>query len=478
MDGESRLGAAAPDSVRHGVTAVQMYPLPPGTSVDDDGHLWIGGCDGVELVQQYGTPLYVFNEDTVRVRCRAWVEAFASYEPGATVAYAAKAFLTRAMAAIVASEGLHLDIVSGGELYIALTAGFPAQRMLFHGNNKSLAEIEMAVDAGVARFVVDNFNELELLERVTARKNAVQGVLLRVAPGLEAHTHAYIQTGAQDSKFGFDLESGQALEAARRCSQSQHLHLLGLHAHVGSQLLDVTVIPPLVERLLDLAVAVAEATGVAVRELNIGGGAGIRYRSEQALDPAVVARAATTAVCTGCERRRFPLPRLGVEPGRSIVGEAAVALYTVGSEKRVPGMVPYVAVDGGMGDNIRPALYGAAYAVVAAGRVHDPCTERVHIVGRFCESGDFLAREVLLPRLGPGDVVAVYSAGAYQYPMASNYNAVPRPCVLLVRGDSVSVMVKRESYEDLLARDVLPAYLMTERIRPAGGQLAAPWSEG
>jgi diaminopimelate decarboxylase len=442
--------------------AAALRPLPPGVEVDERGHLVDGGCDVTLLARHYGTPLYVFNESVLRGNCRAYRRAFASYGPGVVVAYAAKALLTRAVAAVVAAEGLALDVVSGGELHVALSAGFPASRVVFHGNNKTPAEIEQALDAGVGRFVVDNFDELERLGAAAARRGRSQPVLLRVAPGIEAHTHEYIQTGSQDSKFGFDLASGQALGAARRCSGHPGLQLVGLHAHIGSQLLDAQAVPPLVERMLDLAQAVAAAGAGPVRELNLGGGAGIRYVDEEPLSPQVLAEAMTAAVRAGCRRRGMEPPALAVEPGRSVVGEAGIVLYTVGSRKRVPGLVPYVAVDGGMGDNIRPALYGAAYTVVAAARMHDPCTEQVHVVGRYCESGDFLARDVHLPPLQVGDLLAFYSAGAYQLPMASNYNHVPRPGALLVADGVAEVMLERETYGDLLARDRLPA-----RLRPA-----------
>lgn len=440
--------------------ASALYPLPLGLEIDQAGHLWDGGCDVVALAATFGTPLYIFNETVLRAHCRAWRAAFAAYPAGASVAYAGKACLTQAVAAIVASEGLSLDVVSGGEIYTALAAGFPAARMTFHGNNKTPAEIAYALAAGVGRFAVDNFDELQCLAAAAGDRGRRQRVLLRVAPGIEAHTHEYIQTGSQDSKFGFDLESGQALEAARRCVASSALELVGLHAHVGSQLLDTRAIAPLAERLLGLMAAVDRELGLRLGELNLGGGAGIRYRDEgPPLTPGAVAAAMVGAVTGECRRRGLPLPVLAVEPGRSIVGEAGIALYRVGARKRVPGLVPYVAVDGGMGDNIRPALYGATYTVVTANRMHDPCSERVHVVGRYCESGDFLARDTPLPDLLPGDLLAFYAAGAYQYPMASTYNAVPRPCLLLVAEGRCAVMVARESYADLCTRDRIPEWL-------------------
>lgn len=435
-----------------------MLPsLPEGVTVDADGHLHSTGCDLVALAEQYGTPLYVISEDVFRKRCRAYSQAFAVHAAGAMVAYAGKALLTQAIAAIVASEGLHLDVVSAGEIYAALEAGFPGERLIFHGNNKTEDEIVYAREVGVGRFVVDNFRELDLLEGGASREPA--RVLVRVAPGIEAHTHDYIQTGGASTKFGFDLGSGQALEAVRRCVGSPRLAFAGLHAHIGSQLLDTVSVVPLVERLLDLAVDIRASLDVAVAELNLGGGAGIRYREEQALDPATLAASVIPAVTGGCQRRDLPVPVLAVEPGRSIVGEAGIALYRVGSQKRVAGVTPFVAVDGGMGDNIRPALYGAEYSVVVANRMHDGAEERVHVVGRYCESGDFLANDVELPTLAAGDLLAFFSAGAYQYPMASNYNRVPRPCLLLLSGGQAHVMVERETVADLCRLERIPGHL-------------------
>ena len=434
---------------------------PPRANVH--GHLLWAGCDVVELAERYGTPLYVFDEGIIRDRCRAYHAGFAGYTGGVAVAYAAKAILTRAIARLMALEGMHLDIVSGGELHVALHGGFPAERMVMHGNNKTASELAMAVAVGVGRIVVDNVHELDLLRRVTERRRdgARQRVLLRVAPGIEAHTHDYIRTGSQDSKFGFDLQSGQVTEAAMRVAATSGLELVGLHAHIGSQILDVAAIQPLVQTMLDLVVDIRRHVPGVAAELNLGGGLGIQYRDEQALPPAEFVGAIVQAVRDGCAGRGLPLPRIMVEPGRSIVGDAAVALYRVGAQKRVPGLMPYIALDGGMGDNIRPALYGAEYAAVLANRrvPADAVLEPVHLVGRYCESGDFLAKAIPLPPLEAGDLIAIPAAGAYQYPMSSNYNLVPKPCVLLASAGEAHVMVKRETYEDLLARDRLPAHL-------------------
>ncbi len=474
MGGWPVRSAAVPDPV-DGQSAASEVPalvppglvpptnLPPGCAVDGSGHLLFGACSVPALAAQYGTPLYIFSEDVLRENCRAYRRAFAGYAPGAAVAYAGKACLTLAIAAIMADEGLHLDVVSGGELHTALAAGFPADRMVFHGNNKASAEIEDALRHGVGRLVLDNFHELELVDRMARGVGRRQRVLVRVAPGIEAHTHEYIRTGSQDSKFGFDLQTGQALEAVRRCAGAPGLEWMGLHAHIGSQILDTKPVAPLMDLLLTLAVDVRSATGLRLRELNLGGGAGIRYEAEDPLMPADLAASMLPGLERGCRARDLPPPQLGVEPGRSIVGPAGLAVYTVGSQKHVPGLTPWVAVDGGMGDNIRPALYQAEYAVAVANRMTAPAVDTVHVVGRYCESGDFLARAVRLPQLQAGELLAFFAAGAYQYPMSSNYNRVPRPCLLLVGGGDADVMVERETYADLLARDRLPARLAGRR---------------
>jgi diaminopimelate decarboxylase len=442
--------------------------LPPGAGVDDRGHLCFGGADVVELAERFGTPLYVFDEGVLRERCRAFRDAFAGYEPGARVAYAAKAFWNLAMARICDEEGLDLDVVSGGELYTALEAGFPAARAHFHGNNKSPEEIEYALDAGVGRFVVDNFHELELLDGAARRRGRRQPVLLRVAPGVEAHTHSYVQTGKQDSKFGFDLATGQAMEAARRAARSDGLDLVGLHAHVASQMFDVAVYRVAAEKLLDLAVQIRLETDVLVRELNVGGGPGIRYtEGDSPFTPEAWGRAVTAALREGCAARDLPPPSVGVEPGRAIAGEAGIALYRVGSQKRVPGLAPFIAVDGGMGDNIRPALYGAEYRAAVANRMRAAEEERVTVVGRYCESGDFLARDLPLPRVAAGDLLAFFSAGAYQFAMSSQYNRVPRPAAVLVSGGRAELIVARETYADLMRQDRLPGHLSVPRGAPS-----------
>lgn len=443
--------------------------LPDGFTVDERDHLLCAGHDLCALADRYGTPLYVLNEEAIRARCRAYRQAFAAYRPGIRVAYAGKAFLTLAIAALIAQEGLHLDVVSGGELATGLQGGMPARRIALHGNNKSAEEIEAAVGAGIGRIVLDNFREIDLVAAAAERAGNRADVLLRVAPGIDAHAaHAYVQTGEQDSKFGFDLASGQALAAAGLVAGKPSLRLLGLHAHIGSQVLEPAPYARTVERLVELGAAIRSRYDLPLAELNVGGGVGVRYTAaDQPPSPATVARAVIGAVTAACRAHDLPLPVLGCEPGRSITAEAGVALYTIGATKRVPGLTPYVAVDGGMGDNIRPALYGSAYTIAVADRVHAAADESVHVVGRYCESGDFLAKGARLPHLEPGDRLAFFAAGAYQLAMASNYNRVPRPAAVLARRNHAEVILERESEADLLRRDRLPPHLRVGAAPPA-----------
>ncbi len=418
----------------------------------------------VDLAERYGTPLYLLNEGVFRQNCSRYRSAFLQYPGEARVAYAGKALLTQAVAAMVGQEGLYLDVVSAGEIFAAERVSFPSERLVFHGNNKSQEEIAYALRVGVGCLVVDNFDEIALLTDTLRALGVRQRVLVRVAPGIEAHTHDYIQTGGLETKFGFDFDSGQAGEAVRQCVASGVLDVVGLHAHIGSQLLETRALPPLVERMLDLVRDVWSGALPVPWELNLGGGPGIRYRSEDPPPPEQFARTITAAVVEGCHRRGLPLPTIWVEPGRSIVGQAGVAVYRVGSQKRVPGLRPFVAVDGGMGDNIRPALYGAEYRAVVANRMYDEATETVRVVGRYCESGDFLVQDAELPEVRAGDLLALFSTGAYQYPMASNYNRVPRPCFLLLGEGRAHVMVERESLEDLCRLEHVPPHLRRLRV--------------
>ncbi|RRJ66419.1 diaminopimelate decarboxylase [Paenibacillus oralis] len=428
-----------------------------GTSkINAKGHLEIGGCDTVELKQQFGTPLYIVDEALVRQRCREYMDAFRASGLSFQVAYASKAFCVMAMCRLAEEEGLSLDVVSEGELFTALQAGFPAQRIHFHGNNKTLDELEMAMSAGIGCFVADNFTELHMLQALAAEKGTKVNVLLRVTPGVEAHTHEYISTGQTDSKFGFDIGNGSASEAVELASRSLNLNLLGVHSHIGSQIFETEGFQLAVERVAAFAMQVKEKLNVVFKVVNLGGGFGIRYTEEDTpLKVADYVRAITDAV-----KEHFSdypeLPEIWVEPGRSIVGDAGTTLYTVGTSKDIPGVRKYVAVDGGMTDNPRPALYDSKYEAMLANRAHDENEETVSIAGKCCESGDMLIWDVELPKVNSGDLLAVACTGAYNYAMASNYNRIRRPAVVFAQDGHSDLVVKRESLQDLIACDVIP----------------------
>jgi diaminopimelate decarboxylase len=465
---------------------------PVSAAVDPQGRLQIGGCDTVALAEAHGTPLYLLDEATLRQTCRAYRAALERHLPGqADIHYASKALLNTALAQLIHQEGLGLDVVSGGELFVALRAGVPAARIHLHGNAKPAAELEQALEAQVGRIVVDTLDELALLARLSAGRTPPQPVMLRLAPGIAADTHAHIQTGQAASKFGLPLDAlDQAAELLRA---APGLRLRGLHAHLGSQLFDTAPLAQAVEVLLDCAARLRERHGLQIEEISPGGGLGVAYTADQrAPDLDAYAAALGSALGQGCQRRGLAPLRLLIEPGRSIVARAGVALYRVLARKRLaggeaadegrrtkdeggvganqpsthepsnalplyrstaPSLVGYLHIDGGMADNIRPALYGARYTALLAGRADDPAEERVHVSGRFCESGDVLLHDIALPPAEPGDLLAVAAAGAYTLSMASTYNLVPRPALLLVGGGRAAVMQRRETYADLVARD-------------------------
>ncbi|QJC51816.1 diaminopimelate decarboxylase [Paenibacillus albicereus] len=435
--------------------------------INEHGRLEIGGCDTKDLAEQFGTPLYVVDEALVRQRAREYVEAFQASGFRFQVAYASKAFSTVAMCAIAEQEGLSLDVVSDGELYTALQAGFPAERIHFHGNNKTPFEIEMALDAGIGCFVADNFSELQLLNAIAASKGRKANILLRITPGVEAHTHDYISTGQQDSKFGFDLAGGAAFEAVRQALGLEHLVLLGVHSHIGSQIFEVEGFRMAAAKVAEFAVDVKAKLGQTFRVINLGGGFGIRYTSEDSPLPVRdYIGAITDAIRTNFTDAGYPLPEIWVEPGRSIVGDAGTTLYTVGTSKDIPGVRKYVAVDGGMTDNPRPALYESKYEAVLANRAAEPAVETVSVAGKCCESGDMLIWDLELPKAETGDLLAVFCTGAYNYAMASNYNRIRRPAVVLVKDGQADVAVKRESLEDISRNDVLPERLRKVEVQP------------
>ena len=439
------------------MTAVQVATdldpvVWPVTATRDQGVLTLGGVDVRDLAAQFGTPAFVLDEDDFRGRCRAWREAFADHD----VYYAGKAFLCTAIARWVAEEGLSLDVCTGGELAVALRAGFPVERLLFHGNNKSVDELTRAVQVGVGRIVVDSFDELARLAAVAEAAGVRQRVYVRVTPGVEAHTHSYVQTGQEDQKFGFSLASGAAAEVVRRVLTLPSLELVGLQCHIGSHIFDVHGFELAAHRMVGLLAAVRDEHGVALPELDLGGGQGIAYTAAD--DPMNVfdyAAGLLAIVRRECEAVGLPVPRVAVEPGRAISGPTTVTLYEVGTVKELPGLRTYVSVDGGMSDNIRTALYDARYTAVLASRASEAPLAAVTLCGKHCESGDIVAHDVPMPRdLVPGDLVAVPASGAYHRSMASNYNPVPRPPVVAVRGGVARLLVRRESEDDLMALDV------------------------
>ena len=430
------------------------HVFPDTTDTNSTGHLTIGGCDAVELVEQYGTPLYVLDESTLRSKCRQFAGTFASRYPGAQAVYASKAYINPALARIFAEEGLGLDVVSGGELAVAVAGDVPLDKVYFHGNNKTPAELEEAVAAGIGRVVVDSFHELDLLERICADAGKTQDILVRVSPGIDPHTHAYTTTGIIDSKFGFSIQTGDAEKAVQQAIAAPHLNLLGLHFHLGSPIFELEPYQAATDLVLRFAAGLREQ-GLVLQEFSPGGGFAIAYtRNDQPPAPDDYAEAIVGTLTATCDELGMELPALVIEPGRSIIGPAGVALYRIGAIKDIPGVRTYVSVDGGMGDNIRPALYQASYEVLSANRPGAEPDATVTIAGKYCESGDVLASDILLPAPAAGDVIAIPAAGAYCPSMASNYNLNPRPPIVLVNDGESRLIRRRESYADMMLCDL------------------------
>lgn len=428
-------------------------------AINAQGHLTIGGVDAVDLAREFGTPLYVFDEALIRRNCRAYMEAFRKYWGGEfAVAYASKAFMVTAMAALAHQEGLHLDVVSGGEIATALKAGVPAEKLFFHGNNKSPEELEFALREGVGRIMVDSVHELELLAALAAGTGQRPRIFFRLTPGVSAHTHHYISTGQLDSKFGIPIETGAAMAAVRQALATPAVELVGLHCHIGSQIFDLEGYVAAAGRMVDFMAQVWRETGWICGELNMGGGLGVRYTAEDTpTTPDRLAEVLCGALKAKLAEHGLPQPRLVTEPGRSIVAEAGTTLYTIGTIKEIPGIRTYVSVNGGMNDNIRPALYQARYDVLVANKAHEPAVKVVTIAGRACESGDMLFHDVAVPAsIQRGDLLAAFTTGAYNYSMASHYNRFPKPAVVFVQDGRADLVVRRESWDDLLAFDVVP----------------------
>ena len=427
----------------------------PRTTTVGGGRLAIGGCDAQELTREFGSPLYVFDEVELRETCREYVAAFRSRHADTEITYASKAYLSRWMAAVANEEGIGLDVVSGGELAIALAAGFPASRCHFHGNNKGEDELREALDAGIGRVIVDNFYELELLDRLARDRGVVQPIILRIAPGVDAHTHAKTTTGTLDTKFGLPVSTGAAEQAIVEAQRLRNIDLRGLHCHLGSPLFDLEPYDEANAVMLPFAAEMRRKHSMELREYSPGGGYAAQYvRERPAPATEVYAETVVTSFKRRCAENNMPLPHLFVEPGRSLVARAGVALYTVGARKDVEGLRTWISVDGGMADNIRPALYDARYEAVVVNRADEEATEKVTIAGKFCESGDLLVKDAMLPPTQPGDVIALPTAGAYCLTMASNYNASLRPAVAVVKDGRAKLIRRRETYADLLSTDV------------------------
>jgi diaminopimelate decarboxylase len=428
--------------------------FPDTTRLTSRNTLSVGGCDLVALAAEHGTPLYVYDETTILARAGSFREAMASYPGRATVCYAAKAYGAPWLLRLLAAEGLGLDVVSGGELHAAMRADFPRDRIFFHGNNKSEDELLLASAESVGRVVVDNLDEITLLARVAAKRAARTPVLLRLGPAVDAHTHAHLLTGAEDTKFGLDIASGAAEAGVRAIVKWPKLDLRGFHAHIGSQIRDMGPYRESVERLFVFAAEMREKTSFVAREISPGGGYGVRYTMDDPdARPADMIREVAATVADAARRHGFaePFPDLTIEPGRSIIAPAGVALYRVGSVKR--GARTYVAVDGGMADNIRPTAYGAKYTAVVASRVDENTLIDVAIAGKYCETGDILIQKIALPLPRVGEIIAVPVSGAYQLSMASNYNMAPRPAVVVVRDGRARLVRRRETFDDLLAAE-------------------------
>ena len=425
-----------------------------GSMKVEGNELYVGGVKASGLSKEYGTPLYVIDEELVRGNCRRYYNAMKCEERGNRVTYAGKAFINMSMCNLVNEENLYLDVVSGGELYTAYKAGFPLERIYFHGNNKSDYEIDLGVRLGIGRFIVDNIHELEVLNSIAQEYGRVQKVYLRITPGVEAHTHEYIKTGQLDSKFGFPVIGDTVYDAIKRAMELEYIELNGLHCHIGSQILDLEPFEDTTEIMLNLINDIKETLGYEIKELDLGGGFGIYYTEGD--KPKEIEEYCSVIINKAdeiCRKLNMNVPILSIEPGRSIVGNAGLTLYTVGAIKEIPNIRKYVSVDGGMSDNIRPALYSANYESIIANRVFDNSKEIVTVAGKCCESGDVLLNSIEMPRMETGDILAIISTGAYGHSMANNYNRIPKAAVVSVSNGISKVMCKRETYEDLLRNE-------------------------
>lgn len=428
---------------------------PTSNQVNKEGHLEIDGVDTTELAKKYGTPLYVYDVSLIRKNCREFINTFKNNGVKAQVAYASKAFSTIAILQIVHEEGLSLDVVSRGELYTALQAGFPTDKIHMHGNNKNIDELEMAIEYNIGCIIIDNFHEIELLESLLYKHNKKIDVLMRVTPGIKSDTHKYIMTGNDDSKFGFNIENRQAEKAFKLLSSSKYINFKGIHCHIGSQIFETKTFVEAVNILFKEIKKWHEKYGYEPKVLNLGGGFGISYtENDEPIPLNEYVNSLTTIVKKHVETLNMPMPEIWIEPGRSIVGVAGTTLYTIGSMKRIPGVRNYIAVDGGMTDNLRPALYNADYMGVIANKANEPKTEIVSVAGKCCESGDMLIYDLPITKAISGDILAVLSTGAYGYSMASHYNRFAKAAVVFVENGKDKLVVKRETYQDVVRNDL------------------------
>ncbi len=425
-------------------------------SVNRQGHLTIGGCDTVELAKEYGTPLYVLDETGVRNACKSYRSSIDRFYQGrGMVCYASKAFCCKEIYRVMDSEQMGVDVVSEGELYTALAAGFPAERICFHGNNKTDHELRYALEAGIGLFIVDNEYELVRLNRFAGEMGKKANISFRIKPGVDAHTHEFVRTGQIDSKFGVALETGEAMEIVKKSLALDHVVLKGAHCHIGSQIFELEPFELAAQRMIEFMAQVRKETGYVMEELDLGGGFGICYtEKDEALAYDSYMEKVSVVVKQTCERLSFPQPFMMLEPGRSIVGSSGITLYTVGAIKEILGIRTYAAIDGGMTDNPRYALYQSEYEAVAANKASEPKSQTVTLAGKCCESGDLLGEHMPIQNLESGDIVAVLSTGAYNYSMASNYNRLCRPAVVMVKDGTSRLIVRRESMEDLIRNDL------------------------
>ena len=426
-------------------------------SVNEQNHLVIGRNDAVELAKEFGTPLYVIDEDLLRENCRVYKNAMDKYYGGnGLVLYANKALCTLFTCRVAMEEGLGVDVVSGGELYTAIKAGFPMDKVYFHGNNKTADEIDFAVKNNVGCFIVDNIYELEALNETAKKYGKVQNIMFRIKPGVDAHTHDFIRTGQIDSKFGVALENGEAYEIIEKASKMSNVKVTGVHCHIGSQIFDIAPFAEAADIMMNFIGDLKDKLGLEIEQLNLGGGMGIMYTEND--DPVPYdeyIKHVSEVVKAAAEKRGVKLPFILMEPGRSIAAPAGVTLYTVGGVKDIKNVRKYISVDGGMGDNPRYILYQSEYEAVVANNANAPRTEKVTIAGKCCESGDILLENTMMPEIHVGDTLAVLATGAYNYSMASNYNRIPRPAMVAVSGGKARVVVKRETYEDLIKNDII-----------------------